>query len=254
MTAPPAPRPVELARVDTPHGELALRRRGEVLELIVDGVFAMDTVDVATEEALADLALDRLRAAGERTELDVVVAGLGLGYTGRRVLAQESVRSVLVIELQQALVEWARRGLLPEAGLLLADPRVRVEVADVLDAVPALPPGSVDAVLLDVDNGPGFLIHQGNSRVYAPAFLAAALGALRPGGVLGVWSAHPEPRLAEDLDRLGEGCEEVLIGVERDGRHVEYALYLASTTTPAWPGTGPDGSDGEVPSAGPSIR
>lgn len=247
MTPPASadPRPVEVARADTGRGEVALRRRGQVLELIVDGVFAMDTVDVASERALAALALDRLRV-GDGRGLEVVVGGLGLGYTGQRVLEDPRVQSLLLVELHGALVDWARRGLLPDAARVLADPRVRVLVADVLDAVPALAHASADAVLLDVDNGPGFLVHRHNARAYATPFLTAALRVVRPGGVLGIWSAQPEPALAEDLGRLCAQCEEMSIPLTRDGRHLEYAVYLARKALLSEAGSGKD------PSKGPS--
>lgn len=217
--------PIELARARTEHGELLLRRRGDVLELVVDGVFAMDTVDVSTERALADLALDRCPPAPPEG-FRVVVGGLGLGYTADRLLREARVGHVLVVELHPEVVAWARAGLTPVAGAVLADPRVEVRVGDVADVVPALPPRAADAVLLDVDNGPGFLIHQGNERIYGSTFITAALAALRPGGVLAVWSAQREPGLAARLAALAGDVEEVRLDVRRDGRDLEYALYL----------------------------
>ena len=99
---------VTLARADTPHGEVALRRRGEVLELVVDGAFAMDTVDTSTEVALAERALRRHPAPHR-----VLVGGLGLGMTARAVLADPRVHHVDVVELAEPLVCWARDGLVP---------------------------------------------------------------------------------------------------------------------------------------------
>jgi spermidine synthase len=195
-----------------------------VIELIVDGVFAMDSAHTATEQALATRAL----AALPDRPLDIVVGGLGLGYTCAALLEDPRVRHLVVIELHAAIVEWVRAGLVPSARGLLDDPRVQVEIADVLDAVPALPAAGADAVLLDVDNGPDFLVHPGNAPVYAAPFLAAAARSLRPGGVLGVWSADPSPPLAALLEQVHGPCEEVLLPVERDGRRFSYALYLAS--------------------------
>lgn len=241
--------PVQVARARTGRGELALRRRGRVLQLVVDGVFAMDTTDVTTEEALAELALRRLDegpdGAPAAAGLEVLVGGLGLGYTGRRVLADPRVRRLVVVELHAPLVEWARRGLAPVAGQVLADRRVHVEVADVVDEVTRRPAASLDAVLLDVDNGPGFLIHQDNDRVYAAPFLAECLRVLRPGGVLAIWSAQPEPALVRDLDTLarprGARCEQVLLDVERDGRRLRHAVQLVSASVTAGPPAGAPG-------------
>lgn len=224
-----APSRVVVARASDEHGEIALARRGEVVELIVNGAFAMDTVSTATEEALATAALARVAGGGLR----VLVGGLGLGFTVRALLDEPRVARVDVVELHGALVGWARAGLVPPLVGLLDDPRVAVAVADVLDAVPARPPGSLDAVLLDVDNGPGFLIHPRNAAVYRPDFLAACARTLRPGGVLAVWSADPAPALADELAALCGDAESVTLEVERDGRTLAYALYLGGRTRPA---------------------
>jgi spermidine synthase len=216
-----------VARADDGIAELALLRRhtpaGDVLELVVDGVFAMDTEQTDTERALATLALEQLGRDG----LHVVVGGLGLGYTTSTLLADPRVRRVDVVELHAPLVEWVREGRVPAVQGLLDDPRVHVTVADVVDAVPDLPPASVDILLLDVDNGPGFLVHPGNTRVYAAPFLTAAARSLCSGGVLGVWSAEASAELALVLERTCGSCEEVLLDVVRDGRTFTYAVYLA---------------------------
>jgi spermidine synthase len=213
----------ELGRAEDEHGEVVLTRRDGVLELIVDGVFAMDTVHTATEQALATLALTRLHGAGLR----VLVGGLGLGFTTATLLADPRVSHVEVVELHPALVGWVRQGLVPSAAGLLDDRRLVVRVGDVLDVVPALPRAGLDCLLLDVDNGPGFLTHPGNTAVYSPPFLVAASRALRRGGVLGVWSADAAPELAVALERACGECEEVLLDVTRDGRTFTYAVYIA---------------------------
>jgi spermidine synthase len=212
-----------VVREDDGIAELALLRRGNVLELVVDGVFAMDTEHTETERALATLTLEQL--GGD--DLRIVVAGLGLGYTTATLLADPRVSRVDVVELHAPIVTWLREGLVPATRGLLDDPRVRVTVADVADAVPALPPASVDALLLDVDNGPGFLVHPANTRVYGAPFLAVAARALRPGGVLGVWSAEASAELSLVLERICGSCEEVLLDVVREGRTFTYAVYLA---------------------------
>ncbi|HET9657883.1 MAG TPA: hypothetical protein VFP72_21195 [Kineosporiaceae bacterium] len=241
-----------------------LRRRGDVLELIVDGVFAMDTVDTGSETALATLTLDRLaagpsparprpadhpdRAPGHLTPGNgspgwrILVGGLGLGFTAAAVLADPRVGTLEIVELQELLPQWLRAGLVPQAAGLLADPRVRVTGGDVLDVVAALPAGGVDAILLDVDNGPAFLVHQGNAEVYREPFLHRALQALADDGVLAIWSADPSPGLRDGLAAAGgQRVEEVLLEVARDGRQFTYAVYLAR------PPAGP-------PAAGPTGR
>jgi spermidine synthase len=218
----------DLGRASGAHGEVLLRRRttadGEAhLELVVDGVFAMDDVDTSTERRLAAEALRR--CAGDA--LRVLVGGLGLGWTAAAALADPRVAAVDVVELQPALVGWAARGLLPSlAGL--SDRRLRLRVGDVADALRSGPDGW-DAVLLDVDNGPGFLVHRSNAALYRRSGLATALAALRPGGVLAIWSSGPAPELLAALAGLAGSAdaEQVLLPVERDGRRLDYAVVLA---------------------------
>lgn len=215
---------VTLAREGTPHGEVALRRRGDVLELVVDGAFAMDTVDTSTEVLLAARALARHPAPRR-----VLVGGLGLGFTTRAVLADPRVRHVDVVELAAPLVGWARAGLAPElSGLESA--RCRLHVADVADVLrgAASVPAPWDVVLLDVDNGPGFLVHEANAALYEAPALRAARSALAPGGMLVVWSSHVAPALLAALEAAaeeGDGVDEEVLPVVRGGRTLDYALY-----------------------------
>ena len=216
-----------LGRAEGPRGEVALRRRttddgGTHLELVVDGVFAMDDVDTTTERALAAEALRRLPGR----DLRVLVGGLGLGWTAATALAEPRVGAVEVVELPPALVRWAEEGRLP--ALLPGDPRLRLRTGDVADVL-AEHDGRWDTVLLDVDNGPGFLVHPSNDALYRPAGLAAAVAALRPSGVLAIWSSTPAPRLRESLARLPTttDVEQLLLPVARDGREFTYAIVLA---------------------------
>jgi spermidine synthase len=216
--------PVVIARADGPHGETVLRRRGDVTELVVDGVFAMDSAQTSTEAALATLALDRLAGTG----LQVCVGGLGLGVTALTLLGDPRVARVDVVELDAALVGWVRGGLVPGAEGLGDDGRVRLRVGDVADVVPAYPPRSLDAVLLDVDNGPGFLVHGSNAGLYTADFLAAAARTLTDDGVLAVWSADASPELLAVVTEVCGTCEEVLLPVRRGRHEFEYAIYLGS--------------------------
>jgi spermidine synthase len=215
----------ELGRVSGPHGEVALWRRTAddgalVTELVVDGVFAMDDVDTSTERALATEALARVDGA----ELAVLVGGLGLGWTTAAVLRAPGVAEVVVVELEDALLEWAAAGLLP--GLpSTADPRLDLVAGDVACAFEV---GRYDAVLLDVDNGPDFLVHGSNAGLYGATGLARALAAVRPGGVLAIWSAAPSPTLLGRLAALPGAVdpEQLVLAVEREGRVFEYAVLL----------------------------
>jgi len=204
-------------RAETPFGEIALLRRNGVTELVVNGVFAMDSVEVTSELALAD-------AAG-RPPGRVLVGGLGLGYTTARLL-DAGADLVRVVELAAPLVEWARAGATRQLGRVAADPRVELVVGDVADEIAGAEPGW-DSILLDVDNGPSFLIHDHNQRVYSAAFLNHCLHLLRPGGRLVIWCEAESPELATTLRRMAE-VQLVTVPVNREGRSFDYALYLAS--------------------------
>jgi fumarate hydratase class II len=213
-----------VARATTPRGEVVLRRdESGVLELRVSGVFVMDTARTSTEEALADLALDRLARPAR-----VLVGGLGLGYTVRRLLADRRVREIVASEIEPPVVDWLRDGTVPHGPATLADRRVRVQVADVRDVVAATSIGTLDAVLLDVDNGPDGLVHDANASLYDADFLTACASRLRPGGIVAVWSSTPAPALAAALYTATGSSERIPCPVALGSRSEEYSLYLGT--------------------------
>ena len=203
---------VILARAETPAGEVVLRRRDAVVELVVNGVFAMDSAEVSSELALAD-------AAGSPPG-NVLVGGLGLGYTASRLL-DAGADLVRVVELAEPLLDWARDGLTPELARLASDPRVELVAGDIAEQVI----GGWDAILLDVDNGPGFLIHDHNRRVYGEDFLRGCLRALTDGGRLVVWCESESPELASTLEQIAGRVELITVPVARQGHTFDYALY-----------------------------
>ncbi|KAA1378190.1 spermine/spermidine synthase domain-containing protein [Aeromicrobium fastidiosum] len=161
--------------------EVVVRRRDDgALELRVNGVFVMDDVETTSECLLARTAID----AGARR---VLVGGLGLGFTTRELLGGPDVERVVVAELHREIVDAMRSGTIPGADLL-DDPRLDVVVGDVRDVVAAQPSASFDAILLDVDNGPDFLVHDQNAAVYGPGFVATCADRLTSDGRLSVWS------------------------------------------------------------------
>lgn len=210
-----------LGRAETPDGEIVMRRRGAVIELIVNGVFAMDTVDVSSELALAD-------AAGERPGR-VLVGGLGLGFTAARLL--ERGARLDVVERAGPLLEWARRGATEQLERLAANPRVRLHHDDIVRFVTTTA-DAWDAIVLDVDNGPSFLIHADNAEVYTEGFLAACLARLNPCGSLLVWCETASPSLEIVLRRVAATVEPIDIRVVREGREFTYTLYRASVSRP----------------------
>ena len=207
-----------IARADTAWGEIALRDRDGVTELVVNGVFAMDSREVTSELALAD-------AAGTPPGR-VLVGGLGLGYTAARLL-DAGADLVQVVELAEPLIGWARTGVTEQLGRLASDPRVQLTSGDIADAVRGTR-AEWDAILLDVDNGPSFLIHDVNAGIYTEGFLARCLEVLTPTGQLVIWCEEASARLAQRLRRVAGGVELIPIPVTREGRSLEYALYRAT--------------------------
>lgn len=203
-----------LGRAETPDGEIVMRRRGAVIELIVNGVFAMDTVEVSSELALAD-------AAGVQPGR-VLVGGLGLGFTAARLL--ERGAQVDVVERAGPLLEWARAGVTDQLGGLAAHRRVRLHHADIVRFIRDTT-ASWDAIVLDVDNGPSFLIHADNAAVYTEEFLRTCLTRLTPGGRLLVWCETASPPLEIVLRRVAASVETLDIPVAREGREFTYTLY-----------------------------
>ena len=220
-----------LARADTPRGPVVLRRRtvgtDVVVELIANGAFVMDTVETSTERLLAHAALGRARRDGP---LDVVVAGLGLGYTLHEVILDNRVGRVEVVELEAAVVDWVRAGLVPGTANVLTDRRVHPHVTDIRTWLPDHPARSVDVLLLDVDNGPDFLVHQENAQVYEDEFLSVVRRVLRPGGVVAVWTAERSDALCTRLQYTVGACEEIRRQIVREGRVLDYFLYVATVS------------------------
>ena len=222
--------PVTLARSTGPHGEVVLRRRGHgdeaVEELIVNGAFAMDSSETSSERRLASLAYD-LGPPGGR----LLVGGLGLGYTAHEALNLPLAR-IEVVEREPALVQWARAGVTPILARVAADPRVRLVVADVAEVLRATPPGAWDAIALDVDNGPDFLIHQTNASLYSPDLLRTAHERLTPGGRLAIWCQGPAPALVSTLAALDGSAHQHLFHVGRGERRFSYAICTVDRALP----------------------
>ena len=196
-------------------GGATVRRRDDgALELRVNGVFVMDDVETSSEQALARTVI----GLGAR---EVLVGGLGLGYTLRALLASPQVTRVVVAELHAEIVDWMRDGTIPGVDLL-ADARTQVAVGDVRDVVAAQPPASLDAIMLDVDNGPDFLVHDANAAVYGPAFAEVCASRLRPGGSLCVWTMAPSASLTASLNAALTDVREEAFDVRLQGRPEHY--------------------------------
>lgn len=185
---------VELDRTHGRSGELVLRRRGDHHEIVANGVFLMDTRDGRSERLLVEAAAARIPQRGR-----LVIGGLGVGFSLAAALAQQRVREIVVVELEPAVIAWNRGPLAHRHGDALRDPRVRVVEADIGDWLAATPDDSVDALCLDVDNGPDWLVTPANAALYSVDGVRAAVRVLAPGGVLAYWSAHRCDALAERM-------------------------------------------------------
>ena len=192
----------ELDYRKTPLGEISLRRRAEprldgdiIYEVKLGDEFLMSSLFTCAEVQLAKLGL----AALDGTNLDIVVGGLGLGYTASAVLDDPSVRSLMVIEVMEPVIDWHRRGLVPLGQELVADSRCTLVHADFFDLASAAdcgfdraaPARLADAVLLDIDHSPGHWLTPGNSTFYTAPCLRTLANKLHPGGVFGLWSNDP---------------------------------------------------------------
>ncbi len=205
--------------------ELRLMRRGAEYSIMSGSIELMNSRLSGSEQALATLTCGRISG---RLSPHMLIGGLGMGFTLRAALAVlPADAEVTVAELAGAVIAWARGPLaeLFEGGL--DDPRVRLLEGDVGAAIRG-GRGAYDAILLDVDNGPAGLSRRENDNLYDAKGLAAARAALRPGGVLAVWSAAPDARFTERLHRAGYAVEEVCVRARRPGRGARHVIWLAA--------------------------
>ena len=192
----------------TPMGVLSLRRRKsltsglDVYEIKLGDEFLMSSAFTTAEIELARLGL----AALTRTGLDVVVGGLGLGYTAQAVLENPDVKSLFVVDALAEVIEWHQQGLLPLGKQLTGDRRCRLvhgdffAMSDSAEGFDPLAPGRrFDAVLVDIDHSPRKLLHPRHAALYTPAGLASLAAHLHPGGVFALWSNDPPDAAFEQL-------------------------------------------------------
>jgi len=187
-------------------GELRLRRRGAEFAIMLDGNQLMSNRLSATEQALATIACEKLRAAKRPR---ILIGGLGMGFTLRAALAVLGPQAhIAVAELVPAVVAWARGPMAEMFGSCLDDARVTIHETDVGDLIRA-GRSAYDVILLDVDNGPEGLSRKANDRLYDQKGLRAAHAALRPGGVLAVWSSKPNADFTTRLRKTGFAVKEM---------------------------------------------
>jgi spermidine synthase len=212
---------IDTAEVPGTAGELRLMRRG--------AEFSIKLGQNELMNSRLTMACERIRA-GERPRL--LIGGLGMGFTLRAALAVLGTRArIVVAELVPAVLAWARGPMAAVFGQSLADPRVRIREADVLDLI-RRGPSAFDAILLDVDNGPAGLTRKDNDRLYDLAGLSAAHAALNPDGVLAVWSSGPAPSFARRLRKAGFLVDEVTVRANAKRGGARHVIWIATRAKP----------------------
>lgn len=229
----------ELDYAPTPIGAISLRRRHilalrtDVYEILLGEEHLMSSLFTASEIALADKGLAALSCGG----LDVLVGGLGLGYTAKAVLAHEAVAALDVVDLLEPVIRWHREGLVPMKTELADDPRCRLVQGDFFalaaseEGFDAEQPGrQYDAILIDIDHTPERLLHGGSKGFYTADGLTAVQRFVKPGGIVGLWSdeAPDEAITALLASAFDEAWAEPVVFANplQDGREFTQAVYL----------------------------
>jgi spermidine synthase len=211
---------------EVPGGEpLRLFRRGADYMIVLDRNELMNSRMSGSEAALATMTAERL--AGRKGQ-SWLVGGYGMGFTLRAALAAlPGDTRVTVAELVPEIIDWARGPMAALTAGCLDDKRVRLVVGDVAPMI-AAGRSNYDAILLDVDNGPDGLTRPGNDRLYGAEGLAAAKAALKPGGILAIWSAAPDAAFARRLKQAGLGVEEVAVRARANGKGPRHVIWFAT--------------------------
>jgi spermidine synthase len=229
----------EIDRRPTRMGEVSLRRRLEpslqvdVYEVKLDDEFLMSSLFTLAEVELATLALAEIPGR----DLDVVVGGLGLGYTARAVLEDSRVRTLHVVEALPAVIEWHQQHLLPNASVLTSDARCRLVEGDFFAMIAAESafgphaPQKCHAILVDIDHTPRHLLHPSHAAFYEPGGLHRVAARLHPGGVFALWSdGQPDREFVTSLEDVFAWCEARVVNFPNfytDGESAS-TVYVAS--------------------------
>jgi spermidine synthase len=215
---------IDTARVPGADVELRLMRRGSEFSMMLGANELMNSRLSGSEEALATLACRRI----ETLNPHLLIGGLGMGFTLRAALAVLGTDArITVAELVPAVIAWAKGPMKEIFGDSLEDPRVRILAADVADVIGS-DSAAFDAILLDVDNGPEGLIRKANDALYDVRGLKAIRRALRPNGVLAVWSSGPNAAFSGRLRDLGFNVNEVAVRATTKRRGARHVIWFAT--------------------------
>ena len=219
---------LDTARVPGTDGELRLMRRGTEFSIMLGTNELMNSRLSGSEAALATLAAKKIEAVAKP---HVLIGGLGMGFTLRAALAVLGGGARIVVsELVPAIVAWARGPMAEIFGDSLSDPRVSIREMDVTEIIRSQR-SKFDAILLDVDNGPEGLTRQANDALYNSSGLKAARAALRPGGVLAVWSSGPNASFSKRVAAVGFEVNEVQVRATGRGGGTRHIIWIATKSS-----------------------
>jgi spermidine synthase len=216
---------IDTAKIPGADGELRLMRRGDEFAIMLGPNELMNSRLNGSEVALATLACKKIAAV---KSAKLLIGGLGMGFTLRAALAVLGVEArIVVAELVPAVIAWARGPMAEIFGNSLNDPRVSILEVDVSEVIKSHPL-TYDAILLDVDNGPEGFTRKANDAIYNVSGLNAAQAALRPGGVLAVWSSGPNPAFSKRLRDAGFDANEVSVRATGKGGGAHHIIWIAT--------------------------
>ena len=204
--------------------ELRLMRRGDEFSMMLGDNELMNSRLSGSEEALATLACKRIES---NKRPDILIGGLGMGFTLRAALTVLGPEArIVVAELVPSVIAWARGPMAQLFGGSLIDPRASIREADAVDVIRSQA-SAFDAILLDVDNGPEALIRKENDSLYDAKGLKAIYRALRPRGVLAIWSSGPNPAFSKRLDDAGFEVNEVNVRATAKRKGARHLIWFA---------------------------
>jgi spermidine synthase len=216
---------IDTARVPGSDEELRLMRRGAEFSIMLGANELMNSRVSGSEVALATLAAKKIEKVAKP---QVLIGGLGMGFTLRAALAALGSKAhIVVAELVPAVVAWARGPMADIFGDSLSDARVELRELDVAKVIERHPL-TFDAILLDVDNGPEGLTRKANDALYDIPGLKRIRTALRPGGVLAVWSSGPNPKFSKRLGHAGFAVDEVTVRATASGGGARHVIWIAT--------------------------
>jgi spermidine synthase len=217
---------LDTAQIPGGTDELRLMQRGTEFSIMLGHSELMNSRRSGSEESLATLTCRRIR---EREKPQILIGGLGMGFTLRAALAAlGSGAHIVVSELVPAVVSWAHGPMAVVFGASLTDPRIDLRTGDVGQLIRS-GPEVFDAIMLDVDNGPDGISRKANDALYSVEGLNAARGRLHPGGILAVWSSRPDEDFSRRLRKVGFNVETMQVGANGARGGARHIIWIATT-------------------------